>query len=148
MLKKLYIRLVLTKRKKAFSETGQALVEFALCLPILMTILCGILDFGWLFMNEYEANHATYEAARYAAVYCSDDGISTAILESNMRAIKDENLPHKTEGTTVTFDWPASSGIAKVTVTNPVHLLTYVGMSVLGGTYQVRVNNAFYADFT
>ena len=34
-------------------ENGQSAVEFALVLPILLLIVCGILDFGWLFYNYY-----------------------------------------------------------------------------------------------
>ena len=38
------------KRKR---ESGQAMVEFALILPILLLIVCGIIDFGWLFLISF-----------------------------------------------------------------------------------------------
>ncbi|MEL7655570.1 MAG: TadE/TadG family type IV pilus assembly protein [Bacillota bacterium] len=54
-------------------EKGQAMVEFALVLPILLTLLCGIIDFGWIFGNQLMANNACREAARYTAVHYYDD---------------------------------------------------------------------------
>ena len=50
-------------------ERGQALVEFALVLPILLVLLCGIVDFGWLYYNQITLNNAAREGARYAAVH-------------------------------------------------------------------------------
>lgn len=56
-------------RKK--SEKGQAMVEFALVLPVLLLIIAGIIDFGWVFHQQVIANNASREAARYASVYYS-----------------------------------------------------------------------------
>ena len=128
------------------AESGQALAEFAICLPLLILILCGILDFGWVYMNEYEVNHAAYEAARYASIHISDEGMTTSILENNMRVLINENLTHKDSSLSVAFDWPVSDGIAKVTVTNPVHMLTFVGMTFFGSTFHITVQNAFFAQ--
>ncbi len=130
---------------KRLSESGQALAEFAICLPLLILILCGILDFGWVYMNEYEINHAAYEAARYGSIHIDDEGMTTAILENNMRVLVNENLTHKDASLSISFDWPASDGIATITVTNPVHMLTFVGMTFFGTTFPVTVQNAFYA---
>lgn len=51
------------------SEKGQALVEFALVLPLLLTLLCGIIDFGWLYYNQITLNNAAREGARYAVIH-------------------------------------------------------------------------------
>ena len=34
------------------NEKGQSIVEFALVVPILLTLLCGIIDFGWIYSNQ------------------------------------------------------------------------------------------------
>ena len=138
----------LFQKLKKQAESGQALAEFVICLPLLILILCGILDFGWVYMNEYEVNHAAYEAARYASIHVDDEGMTTAILENNMRVLIDENLTHKDPSLTVSFDWPAADGIAKVTVTNPVHMLTFVGMTFFGTTFPITVQNAFFAQIS
>jgi Flp pilus assembly protein TadG len=50
-------------------ENGQAMVEFALVLPILLLFFAGIIDFGWIFHNQLVANNASREAARYVAIH-------------------------------------------------------------------------------
>ena len=51
------------------SEKGQALVECALVRPLLLALLCGIIDFGWLYYNQITLNNAAREGARYAVVH-------------------------------------------------------------------------------
>lgn len=72
------------KKRLKFSrfrrEDGQAMVEFALILPILLLILCGIIDFGWLFYNQLSLNNACREGARYAVVNTAEDGSTQAII--------------------------------------------------------------------
>ena len=45
------------------------MVEFALVLPLLLALLCGIIDFGWLYYNQITLNNAAREGARYAVVH-------------------------------------------------------------------------------
>ncbi len=66
--------------KKRRREDGQAMVEFALILPIFLLILCGIIDFGWLFYNQLSLNNACREGARYAVVNTAEDGSTQAIV--------------------------------------------------------------------
>lgn len=51
------------------SEKGQALVEFALVLPLLLALLCAIIDFGWLYYNQITLNNAAREGARFAVIH-------------------------------------------------------------------------------
>jgi len=57
---------MLTKFTK--NEKGQAMVEFALILPLLILLLCGIIDFGWIFGNQLILNNAGRDTARYMAI--------------------------------------------------------------------------------
>jgi Flp pilus assembly protein TadG len=57
------------KLKHIIKENGQAMVEFALVLPILLLFIGGIIDFGWIFHNQLAANNASREAARYIAIH-------------------------------------------------------------------------------
>lgn len=61
-------------------EDGQAMVEFALILPVFLLILCGIIDFGWLFYNQLSLNNACREGARYAVVNTAEDGNTQSII--------------------------------------------------------------------
>lgn len=70
------------------SEKGQATVEFALVLPLLLLLLCGIIDFGWIFGNKLLAENAVREAARYTAIHYNDsdtddDSAAAAEIVSN-----------------------------------------------------------------
>ena len=50
------------------NESGQALPELALVLPVLMLILIAVLHFGKAFNYWNDATHISAEGARYAAV--------------------------------------------------------------------------------
>lgn len=58
-------------------EKGQAMVEFALVLPILLLFIGGLIDFGWIFYNQLSANNASREAARYVAIHYYFDNMNT-----------------------------------------------------------------------
>ena len=55
-------------KRFAKSEKGQAMVEFALIVPLLILLLCGIIDFGWIFGNQLILNNAGRDTARYMAI--------------------------------------------------------------------------------
>ena len=58
-----------TSRRRRFgSERGAQLVEFALVLPILLFVLAGILDMGFLFKDYQILTNAAREGARLAAL--------------------------------------------------------------------------------
>jgi Flp pilus assembly protein TadG len=49
-------------------EHGQGMVEAALTIPLFLLILCGIIDFGWIYTNQLMLNNSSREAARFAVV--------------------------------------------------------------------------------
>jgi Flp pilus assembly protein TadG len=50
------------------SERGAELLEFAFVVPVMMLVLAGILDFGFLFKNYEVVTNAAREGARMAAL--------------------------------------------------------------------------------
>lgn len=62
----------LTRYARPRSEKGASLVEFALVAPLLLLLLLGMIEFGWLFGQYNEVRHAAREGARFAAVSNSD----------------------------------------------------------------------------
>lgn len=57
---------ILSRLKK--SRSGQALVEFALVLPILLIVVLGSIDAGWLLYAKISVTAAAREAARAVSV--------------------------------------------------------------------------------
>ena len=49
-------------------DRGQALVEFALVLPILLAVLFGLIEFGRAYNYWVDQTHLANQAARFAAV--------------------------------------------------------------------------------
>ena len=54
--------------KRSRRERGQALVEFALVVPIFLILVMGIVDFGLGFKTSIAVTNATREGARLGAV--------------------------------------------------------------------------------
>ena len=53
----------MTRRLK--SQRGAELIEFALIFPLLLLVLLGIVDFGFLFQRYEVLTNATREGARW-----------------------------------------------------------------------------------
>ena len=59
---------------------GATIVEFAYLLPVLLAILLGILESGWMVKNYLTLANATRDGARAAAVGRSTSGVETRII--------------------------------------------------------------------
>ena len=79
-------------------EHGQSLVETALVLPILILILCGIIDFGWLFTNQLMINNSSREAARAGIVNYEDNNAAyqTLVINKAKEMVFFGNVPNVT----------------------------------------------------
>jgi len=76
-------------RSAIHDERGQALVEFALVLPLLLFLLFAMLDFGKAYNYWNDANHLTAEAARFAVVNRKPDPANVATLQMQIRQQSD-----------------------------------------------------------
>lgn len=103
------------QKQGAAAEHGAAAVEFALLIPLLLLVLCGIFDFGNLYFQMDLVNEAARQAARLAAVNLeSSAAINTAIQQSygtNLTAV-------------VVPAVPIAGGNVTVTVTSNVTIMT------------------------
>ncbi len=52
---------------------GQGIVEFAIALPIVLTLIMGIMEFGRLMITHTAISSASREAARFGAAVGNDD---------------------------------------------------------------------------
>ena len=62
-----------SRKQNLFGYHGQAIVEFAIALPILMALLVGILEVGRMIFIYSAVTNASREAVRYASAVGLDD---------------------------------------------------------------------------
>ncbi len=61
--------------RRLLNKKGQALVEFALMIPVLLLIVVGIMEFALILSNQMILENASRECARYAVLGASDSQI-------------------------------------------------------------------------
>ena len=66
-------------RSKIKDQRGQALVELALVIPLIMTLLLGIVEFGRIYTAQLTLNNAVRAGARAACVGDDDTSISNQV---------------------------------------------------------------------
>jgi Flp pilus assembly protein TadG len=72
------------------SQKGAAVVEFAVILPLLLLILFGIVEFGFIFYDQALLTNASREGARRAIVYRTDSSNNRIIPSGDVeQAIND-----------------------------------------------------------
>jgi len=69
----------LPSRKTKFRRSGQALVEFALIVPVLLLLLLGTVEVGWLLNINLQFANAAREGARAAALGKTSAVITTRV---------------------------------------------------------------------
>lgn len=117
---------------------GNAVVEFALVLPILLLVLFGITEFGRAIMTKNILHTASREGARLAAVSPLSDTLSVqgrvvSVLSAANVTVKD-----------IDIFYDAASRSIQVTVTNDFHVLSggildpFIGVFELQGVTSMR----------
>ena len=117
-------------------ENGQSAVEFALVLPILLLIVCGILDFGWLFYNQLSVENACREVARVGCVNAQDAQLDQ-IVTDKVEAILPKNLKSVVVDSKLTNPTSPLEGDLKVNVKAEMNTLTPVLGVIYGKTKEL-----------
>lgn len=109
------------KRERSASRCrGAAAVEFALVLPILLTLVLGIMEFGFIFYQQMSITNAAREGARAYAIHHADSGFSlTSVVETAATPVTGVSATSVPSGATC-----AAGTIAQVTVTKAATSLT------------------------
>jgi Flp pilus assembly protein TadG len=106
-------------------RNGTGFVEFALVAPILLALVMGIIDFGWMERNTLIISNATREGARAASLGQLTANIRTRIINaaippfpqeaastgviSNGSIVMQQGVTNSSDVTTYSA-WPADSG--------------------------------------
>jgi TadE-like protein len=93
--------------KRLKGERGAELIEFALVFPLLLFIILGIVDFGFLFQRMEVVTNAAREGARIAVLpgYCPADvraRVQDYIVAGGLPTAGGKLLPATVADTTVT----------------------------------------------
>ena len=71
------------------SQRGLAVVELALLLPLLMLVLFGVIEYGWMFLKNQQIADAARTGARVAVTEGATNALVTARVE---QALATSNL--------------------------------------------------------
>ena len=114
------------RRRRAQRARGAAVVEFAVVLPLLLTILFGIMEYGWVFMVRQTLQTAAREGARIAVLQTS-----TSPYTSVLSRVSSVMAPTGLTGYSVSM--------THATVADPVETITvtvpYSEVSLMGGFF-------------
>jgi Flp pilus assembly protein TadG len=129
-------------------ERGQALVEFALVLPLLILLLFALLDFGKAYNYWNDATHLTGEGARYAAVDRKPKPLDTQSLQQQI--LQQADTQELRQGLSTPSIAPAQVCISfpngtqtqgdpvQVSMTFDYHFLPFIGNKVGALTRTIR----------
>jgi Flp pilus assembly protein TadG len=110
-------------RSSRKANAGQALVEFALILPVLLLIMIGILEFSRAWNLHQALTDATREGARRAVVadpkMASDDSAKAAVWRGISQAGYDPKAAGASYSVTITGDRTKSGSNINVDVRFP-----------------------------
>jgi Flp pilus assembly protein TadG len=159
------------------TSRGQALVEFALIVPIFILLLIGVFDVGRLVFASNDASHAARDAARFASVSPVDcdsifyvvqhqsqlgAGVSVTVTYRAAPSFSSQNpgwsnvcpaynpaTPYDNDPATGTMSATATKigGEIRVSVSNPLSLATPVISTLLGGAITVNGSSTMNVTF-
>ena len=128
---------------RARHERGQALVEFALIIPLFALLLFALLDFGRVVYTQNTVEQAAREASRVGTL----EPVAAAWKYSLIRTAAINSAPGigltaanvGGQGCADCFypDGAGSGGLVVVTVSTQVSLLTPILSQILGGSFNV-----------
>lgn len=135
------------------SEKGQAMVEFALVLPILLMLLLGIIDFGRILYTKSAITSLSQEAARHASIYyVSEDNTAIRNYITDNSGMLDASEFKKSDGTdgiSISFTPSRTTGSnATVSVTYKMYFITPIANLIpsLQNPFYITSTSTFRAE--
>ncbi len=122
-------------------EKGQAMVEFALVLPLLILLLCGIIDFGWLFMNQSLLDNASRETTRYMTMNYDDTLTNSANQTVALTEMKSVLGTSVLSGSSLTLTLSVNTTDNSITITASYPLQTLTPVMVFAVNGKVTIDS-------
>jgi Flp pilus assembly protein TadG len=114
------------------SERGQAIVEFAFVIPLLLLLLLGIMQVAVTYNHYLTITDAARVGARAAAVGRFDNETPAQVEQAAIDAASDLD-PNKVNATASNPNWNQSGSDVTVTVSYP-YSIDVLGLVVSSGT--------------
>jgi hypothetical protein len=111
------------------TDSGAALLEFAIVLPLLLVLLFGIIEAAWAFNQQLEVRHGAREGARLVAVNEGTDTLIASEVCDRMHFSGDENATE----ITISTSGKAIGDTATVSIVAPYNGLTGFFDGIFGG---------------
>ncbi len=127
------------KRVRKHREKGQSAVEMALTLPLLLLLIFGMIEMGWMASTRLVMDNMTREGARAGIVAQSMSGVTTEVTNS-INGIKPSYMTSPLT-ITVTFSNPSDYRNGDVTVTVNYNLPTLTPLTAIftsDGTFHLH----------
>ena len=115
---------------RSFRERATAIVEFAVVLPLLLSIVFGIIEYGWVFMIRQTLQTAAREGCRMAVLTTSVEPY-TNVTDRIMQVMAPTGLAMPPLTIAMTHATPGNR-VETVTVTVP-----YSSVSLVGGFFGI-----------
>ncbi len=106
------------------NKKGQSAVEMAITLPILMLVLCGIIDFGWIFSNKMLITYCTREGARFGSINAEAQYPEELVRDRVLKVAPDYIRDNINVTVTFTDAYDVRSGDVEVEIHYTVKALT------------------------
>lgn len=123
-------------------KKGQAAVEIALMLPILLLLLCGITDFGRILYITNTLNIVSQEAVRYASFGKDDSQIDTFIRTNAAVGDKTPDIL----GINISPSIRKSGDYVTVKITYKINYITPLINKILPSPYQIKTQSTIRVE--
>lgn len=114
-------------RTRKRNRKGAATVEFALCLPILLTFIFGILEFSRVTQLQQSARLAAFEGARAGISLNATNSDVTTAVNKVMSAMSISNFTTTITPTTLSYSSPSVSVSVSLNPTQNAWFTRFVG---------------------
>ena len=126
-------------KKRGRREGGQSAVELALTLPLLLLLICGMIEMGWLASTRLVLDNITREGVRAGIVATSASANTTAVT-SRINGMKPSYMTN-TLTITISYSNPSSFRDGDITVVTTYNLPTLTPLTAFlttDGTFHLR----------
>jgi len=125
---------VLSKLRSRKSQRGAAALEFAVVVPVLLMLVCAMVDFAMLFNGQAIVTNGARDGVRAASLGKKYDGTSTVITKETGALPNSSGVTWSvcTAATVDAATWTCSSAATNVTA--------YDSARVIGSIVRVTVN--------